>query len=651
MMAAYFDKILIANRGEIACRVIKTAKSLSIKTVAVYSEADQNALHVRMADEAVLLGPAPPRDSYLKAEAIIEAALKTGAKAIHPGYGFLSENAGFAEKIAKAGLVFIGPPASAIVAMGGKSQSKVLMAKAGVPLIPGYHGDEQSEAFLKAEADKIGYPVLIKASAGGGGKGMRVVESAADFKAHYDGAKREAQSSFGDDKLLLEKYLARPRHVEIQVFSDGHGNHLYLFERDCSAQRRHQKVIEEAPAPHLSEATRKKMGEAAVAAAKAINYQGAGTVEFLLDENGIDFYFMEMNTRLQVEHPVTEMITKLDLVEWQLMVASGLPLPMTQADLSITGHALEARIYAEDPDHDFLPSPGMIDHLAYPKGDVRVDTGIAEGEGFDISPFYDPMIAKIIVYGETRRDAIAKMQKALSDLKIVGLKTNIGFLKRLIGHTAFKAGMVDTKMIDRFKADLTLDKKIIPDDVLCLMASAIISAWHDAQKQSPWHHLKAWRHVGRAAEEIILRLDDTQYKIGVRYEGERIEIILPSGVQKTYHAKAQGQNIAYLKGKKLIAFYDGTYFDADYLDPKAITGDAAEMGGRLTSPMPGKVVAVHVKMGDSVKKGQPLVIIEAMKMEHTITAPMEGEIADIHAAVGAQVTDGFELVSFKKAKA
>ena len=456
-----FAKILIANRGEIACRVAKTAQRLGIGVVAVYSEADARSRHVSMADEAYCIGPAAAKESYLRGDAIIEVAKKSGAQAIHPGYGFLSENEDFAAACAKAGLVFIGPPASAIRAMGSKSAAKTLMEKAGVPLVPGYHGDRQEPAFLQGEADKIGYPVLIKASAGGGGKGMRVVEKSADFAAALASCQREAKAAFGDDRVLIEKYLTRPRHIEIQVFADTQGQCIYLFERDCSVQRRHQKVLEEAPAPGMQAARRKAMGEAAVAAAKAVGYVGAGTVEFIANQDG-SFYFMEMNTRLQVEHPVTEMITGLDLVQWQLQVAAGEPLPLKQAQLRINGHSLEARVYAENPARNFLPSTGTLRHLRSPHAvefevgagpaPVRVDSGVREGD--TISPYYDPMIAKLIVWGETREIALARMGAALGQFEVVGVATNIGFLGRIVKSRAFATGDLDTGLIERNRAEL-----------------------------------------------------------------------------------------------------------------------------------------------------------------------------------------------------
>src|SRR5512142_772908 len=466
-----FHKILIANRGEIACRVAATARRLGVKTVAVYSDADANARHVAACDQAVRIGEAAPRDSYLRWERIIEAAKSTGAQAIHPGYGFLSENADFAQACASAGLVFIGPPASAIEAMGLKAQSKQLMERAGVPLVPGYHGSDQDPALLQREADRIGYPVLIKASAGGGGKGMRAVERPEDFAAALASCQREARNSFGDEAVLVEKYVTRPRHIEIQVFGDTQGNCVYLFERDCSVQRRHQKVLEEAPAPGMTPERRAAMGKAAVDAAKAVGYVGAGTVEFIADQSG-GFFFMEMNTRLQVEHPVTEMITGLDLVEWQLRVAAGEPLPLRQEQLRIDGHALEARIYAEDPDKGFLPSTGRLLHLAQPEPSyhVRIDAGVDEGD--EIGPWYDPMIAKLVVWDATRERALARMQTALAQVRIVGVQNNVEFLSRLVASPAFAAADLDTALIEREKEFLFPPTRETPEEAWLLAAVA-----------------------------------------------------------------------------------------------------------------------------------------------------------------------------------
>src|SRR5450830_13678 len=520
-----FSKILIANRGEIACRVAETARKLGIKTVAVYSEADAQAKHVTACDEAVLIGPAPAKESYLLGDKIIAVALETGAQAIHPGYGFLSENAGFAEACARAGLVFIGPPASAIQAMGSKSAAKSLMDQAGVPLVPGYHGDDQDPDLLQNEADRIGYPALLKASAGGGGKGMRIVEKSEDFKAALASCKREASNSFGDDKVLVERYLTRPRHIEIQVFADSHGECVYLFERDCSVQRRHQKVLEEAPAPGMSAERRAAMGEAAVAAAKAVGYVGAGTVEFIANQDG-SFYFMEMNTRLQVEHPVTEMITGLDLVEWQLRVAFGEHLPLRQEQLQLNGHAIEARVYAENPEKGFLPSIGTLRHMQSPSAvtfelggtlvpaAVRIDSGVREGDA--ISPFYDPMIAKLIVWGADRREALARMAQALSDYQIVGLATNIAFLKRLVLGQAFSSADLDTGLIERNHDALFPAAQAAPAGALALAAEALLKA-EQKQGDDPWSQTNGWRMNQTYSRKLSFTDEHAAYDISITY--------------------------------------------------------------------------------------------------------------------------------------
>ena len=642
-------KILIANRGEIACRVMRSCQRMGIATVAVYSEADRNALHVEVADESVLIGPAPARESYLRMEAILLAARQTGADAIHPGYGFLSENAAFADACEKAGIVFIGPPPSAILAMGGKSQSKALMEKAGVPLVPGYHGDTQDEKFLLKEAEKIGFPVLIKASAGGGGKGMRVVEKAADFAEALEGAKREGKASFGDDRVLVEKYLLEPRHVEIQVFADSHGNCVYLFERDCSVQRRHQKVIEEAPAPGLSDATRQKMGEAAVAAAKAIHYVGAGTVEFLLDARGA-FYFMEMNTRLQVEHPVTEMITGLDLVELQIRVAEGQALPFSQKDLKINGHAFEVRLYAEDPDNNFLPGAGKISFLRFPMESnvVRVDTGVREapyGDGDVISIHYDPMIAKIITWGKDRATALQNLAQALDETHVSGPKNNLNFLRRLSRDAAFSAGKISTSFIKDHAHNL-----LPPPQELSLLTQkiAVAGLLHlrgEVVSADPWFDQGNWR-IGGAETEIFAFKDNTgEYSVSA--EGI---CVTASGYDTGFDADIDGKRynaIVLRDGNRLTVMYQGYAGELIYLDPLHVHEAQDLETGRLHAPMPGKVVAIRVEQGVSVKKGQPLVIVEAMKMEHTIVAPADGVIEFVRAKVGDQVDEKFELVALK----
>jgi len=662
-----FNKILIANRGEIACRVIKTARRLGIRTVAVYSEADANARHVRLADEAVLLGPAAARESYLVADKIIDACRRTGAQAVHPGYGFLSENADFADALAAAGIAFIGPPASAIRAMGSKSEAKKLMGKANVPLTPGYHGDDQTPALLHKEADQIGYPVLIKAAAGGGGKGMRLVELSADFPDALASCKREAISSFGDDHVLIEKYITKPRHIEIQVFADSLGNCVYLFERDCSVQRRHQKVLEEAPAPGMSEERRREMGEAAVAAARAVGYVGAGTVEFIANQDG-SFYFMEMNTRLQVEHPVTEMITGQDLVEWQLRVASGQPLPLAQNQLQIRGHALEARIYAEDANKGFLPSTGRLIRLTPPAEsiNVRVDTGVEEGD--EITPYYDPMVAKLIVWDENRDAALARMRKALADYRVAGVTTNIDFLSRLVACPAFAGADLDTGLIERQKEFLFPAAQAVPRDAL-LVATVGELLWeqHVAKQAanssgdpfSPWHARDGWRMNLSSARTISFRDGETLVDAHVRYQDDHWRITLHGETTQARGKKLDGDRFAVeLDDRRLIAsvvgvdgkravFLNGSTYSLLRDDPLHRVDAGDSHGGGLTAPMPGKVVALLAQVGQKVEKGTPLLILEAMKMEHTITAPATGTIKAFCYAAGEQVSDGAALVEFE----
>ncbi len=661
-----FTKILIANRGEIACRVAATARRMGIRTVAVYSEADAGAKHVAVCDEAVLIGPAAAKESYLRAEKLIEVALATGAQAIHPGYGFLSENAEFAKACADKGLVFIGPPASAIDAMGSKSAAKALMEKANVPLVPGYHGDQQDTAFLNAQADAIGYPVLLKASAGGGGKGMRVVEKSADFADALASCKREAINSFGDDKVLVEKYLQRPRHIEIQVFADTHGNCVYLFERDCSVQRRHQKVIEEAPAPGMTAERRQAMGEAAVAAARAVGYVGAGTVEFIANQDG-SFYFMEMNTRLQVEHPVTEMITGTDLVEWQLRVAAGEKLPAQQADLQINGHAIEARIYAENPEKGFLPSIGKLRYLRTPQSvefslghgtepaAFRIDSGVREGD--TISPFYDPMIAKMIVWGKDRTEALARMRQALAQYRIVGLHTNIAFLSRLMHSDPFSHADLDTGLIERHHDSLF--PAVVPPSasVLALAVAGLLLSEQQAGSD-PWQSSHGWRMNLPLIRELCFSEEEQQIALSLQYSAGSYQLQI-AGVSHTMQIRQSAGNQIQLSldeltlsgeviwdGEKVHVFAAGQHTELHYHDPLAHAGDAEAEGGRLTAPMPGKIVAVMTEKGRAVKKGEALLIMEAMKMEHTISAPHDGEIAEILYAVGDQVSEGAQLLAF-----
>jgi 3-methylcrotonyl-CoA carboxylase alpha subunit len=657
-----FTKILIANRGEIACRVIKTARRLGVATVAVYSDADANARHVRLADEAVLIGGPEARDSYLKSERILEAAKKTGAQAIHPGYGFLSENEEFAEACGHAGVVFIGPPASAIRAMGSKSNAKALMEKAGVPLTPGYHGDQQQPEFLAQQAQQIGYPVLIKASAGGGGKGMRRVDLTSDFEASLASCKREAINAFGDDHVLVEKYVLKPRHIEIQVFGDTHGNCVYLFERDCSVQRRHQKVLEEAPAPGMTQERRAAMGKAAVDAAKAVGYVGAGTVEFIANQDG-SFYFMEMNTRLQVEHPVTEMITGLDLVEWQLRVASGEQLPLTQEQLTIDGHAIEARVYAEDPDKGFLPSTGHLAHLAPPaeSDHVRVDTGVEQGD--DITPYYDPMIAKLIVWDHNREHALARMRKALTQYRVVGVANNIEFLTRLVTSPSFANADLDTGLIEREEAALFPQAIPAPETAWLLATLAELlhetASAHELATASPWQMLDGWRLNGQSRRIIALRHGEERQDVGVKSVAGGWNLSLG---EHTVFARgtleANGQLHVQLGERRLRAavvisaerrhvFLEGRAWPLTRVDNLYTGGEGEEAGGGLRAPMPGKIVALLSAAGTTVQKGTPLLVMEAMKMEHTITAPANGTVSAFRCAPGEQVADGDELVEFE----
>ena len=686
-----FTKILIANRGEIACRVAATARRMGIRTVAVYSDADANAKHVLACDEAVHIGGPAPRDSYLRGERVIAAALATSAQAVHPGYGFLSENEEFAQACAEAGLVFIGPPPSAIKAMGLKAESKRLMAQAGVPLVPGYHGADQDPLLLKREADAMGYPVLIKASAGGGGKGMRIVTASSEFDAALASCKREAINSFGDDAVLIERYVTRPRHIEIQVFGDAYGDCVYLFERDCSVQRRHQKVLEEAPAPGMSEARRREMGAAAVAAAKAVGYVGAGTVEFIAEpvegsegsqgSNGggsgdLRFFFMEMNTRLQVEHPVTEAITGLDLVEWQLRIASGEPLPLKQADLRIHGHAIEARICAENPDAQFLPATGRLDVFRTPdavsferageagaqSAPVRFDAGVREGDA--ISPYYDSMIAKLIVWGADRAQALARLDAALAATHIVGLHTNVAFLRRVAASPSFTNADLDTALIERERAVL-FDAEPLPLEVAAAGAVAhALAAERALEGADPWSRRDGWRLHGNATRRFDLQVRGTHHFVLLERAAAGQTLVI--GAQRwPFAATPRGGALhdvvlaghrwaltVYATGERFSVFSPDGSAVLDEFDPIAHAGDGAGAeAGRLTAPMPGKVIAFLAKAGDAVKQGQPLAVMEAMKMEHTLTAPRDGTVAELLYAVGDQVSEGGELLRLAPAPA
>ena len=625
--------LLIANRGEIARRIIRTARRLGVRTVAVYSEADARAPHVLEADEAVLIGPAPARESYLVAEKILAAAKQTGAQAIHPGYGFLSENAGFARAVQAAGLIWVGPPPSAIDAMGLKDAAKSLMIAAGVPTTPGYLGDDQSEARLETEAAAIGYPVLIKAVAGGGGKGMRKVDAAAGFQAALASCRREAAASFGDDRVLIEKYVTRPRHIEVQVFGDSHGNVVHLFERDCSLQRRHQKVIEEAPAPGMDAATRAAVCDAAVKAARAVNYEGAGTIEFIADASDglrVDrIWFMEMNTRLQVEHPVTEMVTGQDLVEWQLRVASGEPLPLKQDQITLTGWAMEARLYAENPATGFLPSTGPLTHFRLPD-DIRVDSAVEEGG--EVTPFYDPMIAKLIVHADTRDAAAEALAEACASVEVWPVKTNAAFLARCAGHPDFVAGDVDTGFIERRLEALLGDGR--PSAVVAgVAATALVELQSRDEEPTPWSPMDA---AGGFRLNGLPRRAMTLMCGGNHLEATLLDVDL------------HPEDLLVVDDDEVVVFEFGEAFAFRRPTADAV-GQGGESDGSILSPMPGKVVSVSVKAGDTVTKGQTLLVLEAMKMEHALAAPFDGVVAELTAVAGGQVSEGVVLVRLEAA--
>jgi 3-methylcrotonyl-CoA carboxylase alpha subunit len=650
-----FSKILIANRGEIACRVIRTARRMGIATFAVYSEADAGALHVAMADEAWPIGPPPARQSYLDIAKLIDAAHQSGAAAIHPGYGFLSENAEFAEACAKAGIVFIGPPPAAIRAMGSKAAAKALMEQHGVPVVPGYHGADQDDGRLLAEAERIGFPVILKASAGGGGRGMRVVHQTADFARALDGARREAKGAFGDDRMLVERYLERPRHIEVQVFGDMHGHIVHLFERDCSIQRRHQKVVEEAPAPGLDAALRRSLGEVAVTVARAVGYVGAGTVEFIAQDDA--FYFMEMNTRLQVEHPVTEAITGTDLVEWQLRVAAGERFSRKQSELGRDGHAIEVRLYAENPARDFLPATGILHALHLPAGDgIRVETGVREGD--TVTPYYDPMIAKIIAWGRDRETARARLSRALADTAVVGVQTNLGFLARVAVDSEFAAGAVDTGFLERRRDRLLAPSPPLPEIVLAAAALYRLPPPAAAMPVDPWARRDGWRlNLAAAARLLVFRCDGAERTVEATPAASGWRLDLGAGAR---HAAAEllanGRIAVTLDGVRrtlrivpyretLTVFLEGESRRLDAVDPLAPPEGATTGPAPLIAPMPGRVVQVLVAVGDRVRQGQPLVVVEAMKMEHTVAAPRDGGVAAIYYVPGDLVEEGAELIA------
>ena len=666
---AMFTKILIANRGEIACRVAATAKRLGIQTVAVYADADAEAMHVKACDEAVHIGGSAPAQSYLQWQRILDAARATGAQAVHPGYGFLSENDAFATACAEAGLVFIGPKPASIRAMGLKAESKRLMANAGVPLVPGYHGENQDSAFLQEQADVIGYPVLIKASAGGGGKGMRVVSQAGDFAAALSSCQREAINSFANDAVLIEKYVQRPRHIEIQIFGDNHGNCVSLFERDCSVQRRHQKVLEEAPAPGMTAAMRLAMGEAAVAAAKAVQYVGAGTVEFIVeqaDDGAMSFYFMEMNTRLQVEHPVTEAVTGLDLVAWQLRVAAGEPLPKSQDQLQLNGHAIEARICAENPNQDFLPATGPLWHFSGPEashfcftaGGVRLDTGVTQGDV--VSPFYDSMLAKLIVWGADRDEALAKLDKALSEMQVVGVAKNVAFLRDVVQSASFSQGDLDTDLITRERDNLFKTQTLSEDLAVAGVIGMVLRQEIDAMGSNPWQAVDGWQVVGapprpfqlqgawgdevRALDVVLystpqrVRIADTDHAFEWRAHPRGVSVCL-NGVWTDLSVVASaGQYHVFSRAGHAVL---------QRVDPLAGSAQAADALGGLNTPMPGKLIRMDVAVGDTVAKGQVLAVMEAMKMEHSIASPRDGVVSEVFYAVGDQVAEGQALLTLQ----
>jgi 3-methylcrotonyl-CoA carboxylase alpha subunit len=655
-----FSKILIANRGEIACRVIRTARRMGIATVAVYSEADARALHVAMADEARLIGPPAPRHSYLDIARIVGAARDSGAEAVHPGYGFLSENADFAEACAAAGLVFIGPPPAAIRAMGSKAAAKALMEESGLPVVPGYHGREQDAALLLAEAERMGFPVIIKASSGGGGRGMRIVRDAAEFGRALDGARREAMAAFGDDAMLVERYLERPRHIEVQVFGDSHGNIVHLHERDCSIQRRHQKVVEEAPAPGLDKALRKALGEAAVATARAVDYVGAGTVEFIVERG--TFYFMEMNTRLQVEHPVTEAVTGLDLVEWQLRVAAGEALPLRQDQIALAGHAIEVRLYAENPARGFLPATGTLQGFYMPAGQgVRVETGVRQGDA--VTPFYDPMIAKIIAWGDDRATARAGLARALADTALTGLTTNLGFLARIVADPDFAAGAVDTGFIEKRRDRLLAPPGPPPDIVLAAAALHVLPAG-EPPAADPWASTGGWRlNLAAAPYDLLFRCGGEEYAIAATRDdagwrlalgGQRSRAVAERTTDGHLAVELDGlrQTLRVLaQGVALTVFLGGDNWTLEMLDPLAPPAGADPTAGRLTAPMPGRVVQLFVAAGDRVRHGQAMMVVEAMKMEHTIAAPRDGTVGSVHYVPGDLVEEGAELIALDPAAA
>jgi 3-methylcrotonyl-CoA carboxylase alpha subunit len=644
-----FRSVLIANRGEIAVRVIRAARALGMRAIAVYSDADRDALHVRLADEAHYIGPAPARASYLDVARIIEVARKARAECIHPGYGFLSERPELVEGCIAAGIVFVGPPPAAMRAMGSKSEAKALMAKAGVPVVPGYHGERQEPAFLKQKAYETGYPVLIKAVAGGGGKGMRKVDKQIDFEGALAAAQREAESSFGDRRVLVEKAIENPRHIEIQVFADSHGNAVHLFERDCSAQRRHQKVLEEAPAPGMTAELREAMTKAAVTAVKTVGYQGAGTVEFIVDgAKGLradGYYFLEMNTRLQVEHPVTEMVTGLDLVEWQFRVAAGEKLPLPQREIHLRGHAVEVRLYAEDPEKGFLPSTGRLHALQFPKGEgIRVDSGVEAGD--EVTPFYDPMIAKLIAYAPTREEALGRLARALDDTVIVGPRSNVAFLHALVTLAPVRAGKIDTGLIEReaaalgsaprptdFAAAACAVEKLVAREQARMSARA---RRRSNEKHSPWDARDAFGFDGARETNYLVSIDGARATARVRFAADGVQAII-DGQKSAACAVVEA-------GEAVIAWHKGRQTKVVPEEAIAVDLEHLDSGGLVSAPMHGKVLSIEVKVGERVSKGQRLGVIEAMKMEHALTAPLAGTVSEVAVNAGDQVAERAKLV-------
>jgi len=659
-----FQRVLIANRGEIACRVIATCRRLGIESVAVYSDADAGARHVRLADQAVHIGGPRPAESYLRTDAIVEAARRTGAQAVHPGYGFLSENAGFARALDAAGIAFVGPNLKAIEAMGSKAEAKALMERAGVPLVPGYHGADQDAALLAREAARIGFPLMIKAAAGGGGKGMRIVADAAAFAGALDSARREAASAFGDDRVILERYVERPRHIEFQVFGDRHGGIVHLGERECSAQRRYQKVLEETPSPFLTAERRAAMGEAAVQAARAVDYVGAGTVEFIVGQDG-GFYFMEMNTRLQVEHPVTEMVTGLDLVEWQLRVAAGEALPLAQDDIVHRGHSIELRLYAEDPEQGFLPGSGRLETLRLPAADgrhVRVDAGVDQGD--TVSIFYDPMIAKLIVWDADRPAALARLRDALAGTDIAGPKANVAFLEALVRHPAVTGATIDTGYLDRHLDEFVAADAALPEAALRAVAVAELLAVEAAARaaapaadpHSPWARADAWRLGPARRRALAFEHGGQRIDLSAHGHDGRYRIEHPGGIWQVEAARHDGDWLSLRHdgqaarvrvralGGDWLAFVDGRRHRLHEVAPFAFEAAAGGAGDKVAAPMPGRIVAVHVAPGDAIEADQELLVMEAMKMELALRAPRAGTVAELRAQVGEFVEADVVLV-------